>query len=116
MICGNKLNQALIGEFKMAEVAAAYGFPYEHVAFSQTDQILGTTGAAGDYLHRLIVSIGTSATGTVVITDGAFVHGLVRANTPIGTYSIEFNTKSQSTGWKVTTGAGAEVLAMGNFT
>jgi hypothetical protein len=116
MICGNKLNQTPIGEFNMAAVSAAYGFPYEHVAFSQTDQVLGTTGAAGDYLHRLIVSVGTSATGTVILTDGAFVHGLVRANTPIGTYSIEFNAKSQSTGWKITTGAGAEVLAMGVFT
>jgi hypothetical protein len=100
----------------MTTAAATYALPYEHVAFSQTDQILGTTGAAGDYLHRLVVSVGTSATGTVVITDGAFVHGLVRANTPIGVYSIEMNAISKTTGWKVTTGAGAEVLAMGNFT
>jgi predicted O-methyltransferase YrrM len=100
----------------MTTAASTYALPYEHVAFSQTDQVLGTTGAKGDYLHRLVVSVTTAATGTVVITDGAFVHGLVRPNTPIGTYSLEMNAISQTTGWKVTTGAGAEVLAMGNFT
>jgi hypothetical protein len=100
----------------MTTAAATFALPYEHVAFSQTDQILGTTGAIGDYLHRLVVSVTTAATGTVVITDGAFVHGLVRPNTPIGTYSIEMNAISKNTGWKITTGAGAEVLAMGNFT
>jgi hypothetical protein len=100
----------------MTAANATFALPYEHVAFSQTEQVLGTTGAAGDYLHRLVVSVTTAATGTVVITDGAFVHGLVRPNTPIGTYSIEMNAISQSTGWKITTGAGAEVLAMGNFT
>jgi len=116
MICGNKPLKLLIGEYKMAEVAAAYGFPYEHVANSVTGQVLGTTGARGDYIHRLIVTVNTAATSTVSIIDGAFSHALVRANTPIGVYSIEFNAKSATSGWSVTTGAGVEVLAMGVFT
>lgn len=100
----------------MTTAAATYALPYEHVANSVTTQILGTTGAIGDYLHRIVVTVNTAATGTVVLTDGSFAHTIVRANTPIGVYSIEMNAISQTTGWKVTTGAGAEVIAMGNFT
>jgi hypothetical protein len=100
----------------MTTAAATFALPYEHIALSTTDQVLGTTGAVGDYLHRLVITVGTAATGTVILTDGATAHAITRANTPIGVYSVEMNTFSKSTGWKVTTGAGAEVLAMGNFT
>jgi hypothetical protein len=100
----------------MTAVSAEYGFPYEHVANSVTAQVLGSTGAIGDYLHRIVVTVNTAATSTVSIIDGAFSHAIVRANTPIGVYDIEINAKTVTTGWKVTTGAGAEVLAMGTFT
>jgi len=100
----------------MPEVAASYGFKYEHVAASQTAQVLGTTGATGDYLHRLIITVTTSLTGTVSLLDNNASHVLVAANTAIGVYSVEVNTKSVNGAWKITTGAGAEVLAMGNFT
>ena len=100
----------------MPAVSADFGFPYEHVANSVTGQVLGGAGAKGDYIHRLIVTVNTAATSTVNIIDGAFSHALVRANTPIGVYSIEFNAKSATSGWSVTTGAGVEVLAMGVFT
>ena len=100
----------------MPEVAAQYGFKYEHVAASATAQVLGSTGAVGDYLHRLIITVSTSSTGTVSLLDNAASHVLTAANTPIGVYSVEVNTKSVNGAWKVTTGAGAEVLAMGNFT
>jgi hypothetical protein len=100
----------------MPEVAASYGFKYEHVAASQTAHVLGTAGATGDYLHRLIITVSTAATGTVSLLDNTASHVLTAANTPIGVYSVEVNTKSVNGAWKVTTGAGAEVLAIGNFT
>ena len=100
----------------MTSAAATYALPYEHIANSVTGQVLGTTGAKGDYLHRLIVTVNTAATSTVSIIDGGFSHAIVRANTPIGVYPIEFNSFSQNAGWSVTTAAGVEVLAMGNFT
>lgn len=90
---------------------------YEAVAISQTDQVLGPTGAAGDVLERLIVSVATSATGTVSIKDGsgsAIV--ITAANTPIGVYSVAIGARSTGGAWKVTTGAGATVLAVGRFT
>jgi hypothetical protein len=100
----------------MPEVAAQYGFKYEHVAASQTAQVLGATGAAGDYLHRLIITVSTSLTGTVALLDNTTSHTLVAANSAIGVYSVEVNTKSVNGAWKITTGAGAEVVAIGNFT
>jgi hypothetical protein len=100
----------------MPEIAAQYGFKYEHVAASQTAQVLGTTGATGDYLHRLIITVTTAATGTVALLDNTTSHTLVAANTAIGVYSVEVNTKSVNGAWKITTGAGAEVVAIGNFT
>jgi hypothetical protein len=100
----------------MTTAAATFALPYEHVALSQTGQVLGTTGAVGDYLHRLVITVGTAATSTVSVLDGATSHALVRANTPIGVYSIEMNTFSRNGAWSITTGAGAEVIAVGNFT
>jgi hypothetical protein len=100
----------------MTTAAATFALPYEHVAASQTAQVLGTTGATGDYLHRLVITVGTAATSTVSLLDNTTSHVLVAANTAIGVYSIEVNTFSKNGAWKVTTGAGAEVIAVGNFT
>lgn len=93
---------------------------YETVAASQTDQMLGAIGAVGDILERLIVSVATAATSTVSIKDGngaAIV--IAAANTPIGVYSIDIGARcinATTPGWKVTTGAGVTVLAVGKFT
>ena len=100
----------------MTAANATFALPYEHVAASQTAQVLGTTGATGDYLHRLVITVSATATSTVSLLDNTTSHVLVAANTAIGVYSVEVNTKSVNGAWKITTGAGAEVLAMGNFT
>jgi len=99
----------------MSGVSYPYAYPYETVAASQTAQVLGGTGATGDYLHRLIVTVSTSLTGTVTILDNATSIAIVPANTPVGVYSIEMNMRSSSGAWKVTTGAGASVVAVGIF-
>ena len=100
----------------MTTAAATFALPYEHVAASQTAQVLGTTGAKGDYLHRLVITVSATATSTVSLLDNTTSHVLVAANTAIGVYSIEMNTFSKTGAWSVTTGVGAEVIAMGNFT
>jgi hypothetical protein len=100
----------------MTTAAATYALPHEHVGASATEQVLGTTGAIGDYLHRLIITVGTASTSQVTINDGALAHILVRPNTPIGVYSIEMNTFCEAGPWKITTAAGVEVIAVGNFT
>jgi len=93
---------------------------YETVAASQTDQVLGSTGAAGDYLHRLICVVSTAATAQVQIQDGSGGSDItVLPNSPgggIGTYVIPVGIKSTTGGWRVTTGAGVAVIAVGAFT
>jgi hypothetical protein len=99
----------------MSGVPQPYRYQYETVAASQTAQVLGGTGAIGDYLHRIVVTVSTAATGTVTILDGSTSIAIVPANTTIGVYSIELNMRSATGPWKVTTGAGASVVGVGIF-
>lgn len=99
----------------MAGITIPYEFPYETVAASQTAQVLGGTGAIGDYLGTVIVTVATAASGTVTLLDGATSIPLTAANTPIGVYSVKIGARSVSGPWKVTTGAGATVIAVGRF-
>jgi len=100
----------------MSGVNQPFGTFYETVAASQTAQVLGVTGAAGDTLMRLVVTVSVSLTGTVSLLDGATSYPLLPASLPLGVYSIEINAVSVNGAWKITTGAGATVLAVGNFT
>lgn len=93
-------------------------FDYETVAAGQSDQTLGGTGAAGDFLHRLICVVATAATAQVQIKDGVGSAITVLPNSPgggVGTYSIELNIVSTAGALKVTTGAGVSVIAVGRF-
>ena len=96
-----------------------YRYQYEHVAASQTAQVLGGTGAKGDYIQRLVCTITSATTGNVVVVDGSgtgvLTHTLVPANHGIGTVNLELNAISQDGAWKITTGAGVEVMAIGIF-
>jgi hypothetical protein len=102
----------------MSGTTDPYRYQYEHVAASQTAQVLGGTGATGDYIHRLACTVTTAATGNVLILDGTgFSHTILPASPGggIGQYNIELNTISRNGAWKITTGAGVEVLAVGIF-
>ena len=98
-----------------------YRYQYEHIASGQTAAVLGTAGAKGDYIHRLICTVSTAATGNVVIVDGSgtgiLTHTVLPAlaGTGINVYNIEMNAVSQDGAWKITTGAGVEVMAVGIF-
>jgi hypothetical protein len=94
----------------MSGVNLPYQYPYETVAVSQTAQVLGTNGAANDYL-----TVSTAASSTVSIIDGSTTVLAIPANTPVGVYSLELNLNAATGPWKVTTGAGAAVLAVGLF-
>lgn len=92
------------------------GHQYEAVAASASAQVLGTAGAINDFFARVIVNVTTSATGTVAIKDGADAAiTIVPANTPIGVYSVEIGLRSRTGAWQITTGAGASVVAVGQF-
>lgn len=99
----------------MAGINVPYEFPYETVAASQTAQVLGGTGAKGDYLHAIVAVVATAATSTISILDGATSISLMAANTPIGTYVIPLGLRSANGAWSVTTGAGVSVIGVGRF-
>jgi hypothetical protein len=101
----------------MSGVQNPYRYQYETVAASQTGQVLGGTGATGDYIHRLVISVVTVATANVTIIDGSTsIVILTGAATLVpGVYSVEVNAVSRTGAWSITTGAGATVVAVGVF-
>lgn len=91
---------------------------YETVAASQTDQVLGPTGAAGDYLDKIVIVPVTTGAGTVSIKDGStsitiFVSGTLA---DLSTIVIPLGMYSTASGWKVTTGTNVSVIGIGQFT
>jgi len=104
----------------MSGVQNPYRYFYEHVAASQTAQVLGGAGAAGDYIHRLVCTVTTSASSAVQIVDGTgagiLTHTVLPNNSGIGCFNLELNVVSANGPWKITTGAGVEVMAVGIFT
>lgn len=99
----------------MSGVNLPYQYPYETVAASQTAQVLGTNGAANDYLHRIVVTVSTALTSTVSIIDGSTTILSLPASVAVGVYVVELGLNAVTGPWKVTTGAGAAVLAIGLF-
>jgi hypothetical protein len=94
---------------------------YETVAASQTAQVLGTTGAIGDYLNGLLIIPATTAAGAVSILDGStsiqvFAGGGTTALTTLIPWFVPLGAKSTTGPWKVTTGANVSVIAVGSFT
>lgn len=91
---------------------------YEAIAASQTDQVLGATGATGDFLSHIVIQPATTGAGTVTVKDGTtaiftFTSGTLADLSPI---IVPFNLASASGAWKITTGANVAVLAIGDFT
>lgn len=87
---------------------------YVAVAAGQNDAALGPA-AVGVLLDRLSIVVTTAATSAVTLTDGNVAIPLIPDNTPVGTYRFELGIRSKvatGAGWKVTTGAGASVLAV----
>ena len=99
----------------MSGVQLPFGTTYETVAASQTAQVLGQSGATGDTIIRLIVTVNTALTSTVTILDNSTSIAIMPATVVVGVYSIDLGVQSVSGPWKVTTGAGATVVAVGNF-
>ncbi|TPL40705.1 hypothetical protein [Mesorhizobium sp. B2-4-6] len=93
---------------------------YEIVAASQSAQVLGGSGAAGDYIAGILVIPATVDPGNVILLDNATsitvftggtgsVSNLVPFFIPLGMISV-------SGAWKISTGADVHCIAIGNFT
>lgn len=108
---------ALIGSVSIKDISNG---EYETVAASQTAQVLGATGAAGDFISGLLIIPATTSPGNVLLLDNATsitvfaggalsVSNLVPFFVPLGMISV-------SGAWKVTTGTNVSVIGIGNFT
>ena len=94
------------------------GGNYETVAASQTDQVLGQTGAAGDWLEGVLCVVVTAANSAVSIKDGSGSDIVVFPDNPgsgIGSYYVPIGAKSTAGAWSVTTDSGVSVVATGRF-
>lgn len=102
-----KLNDAIAGE-------------YETVAGSQTAQVLGPTGALGDFISGVLVIPATTSPGNVLLLDNAtsitvFTGGASSVSNLVP-FFINLGMYSVSGAWKLTTGANVSCIGIGNFT
>ncbi len=109
---------------KFTPLPVSAGTDYETVAASQTAQMMGATGALGDYLAGVLIVPASTSPGAVAIKDGngtaitIFAGGAGSVLTlhpffvPIGARS----TAATTPGWQITTGANVSVIGMGSFT
>lgn len=94
---------------------------YETVAASQTAQVLGATGAIGDFLSHLLIVPATTSPGAVTVTDGSgsaitvFAGGASSVSNLVA-FAVPLGMTSVSGAWKVTTGANVSVIGIGKFT
>jgi len=94
-------------------------FEYETAAVSQTGQVLGVTGGAGDYLHGLVIHNITIATANVTLLDGttSIVIQTGSATLQTGVAFLPLGLRATgAAGWSITTGAGATVIDIGKST
>lgn len=93
---------------------------YEHVAASQTDQMAGATGAAGDYLAAVIIIPTTASPGAVSIEDGSantvIFDGGTNSVSNLVPFRVDLGLYSVTGGWEITTGANVRAIAVGSFT
>jgi len=93
---------------------------YETVAASQTAQVVGPTGAAGDFLKSLVIIPATTSPGSVAIKDGGgsditVFTGGASSIADLKPIVVLLGLRSVSGAWKVTTGANVSVIAAGYF-
>lgn len=94
---------------------------YETVAASQTAQVLGGNGGAGDVIYGILVIPALAAAGVVTLLDGStsipvFVGGGTTALPTMAPFYIPLNMLSVNGPWKITTGASVSCIAVGKFT
>lgn len=101
---------------------AANNNDYVAVPASTSNQILGTTGAVGDYLATILVIPATTTPGAITVKDGSggtpmtvFAGGAASIN-DLRPFNLALGLPSKLVGWYITTGANVSVVAAGTFT
>ena len=90
-------------------------YPYEMVQASAIKQVLGVTGAVGDYIHTITYAlVGTS--NFVLYDDTTVIVAFTGTAGEDNTGTIILDTVSQNGAWNITTGSSSRALATGRFT
>jgi hypothetical protein len=93
---------------------------YETVAASQPAQVLGATGAAGDFISHVLVIPASVDAGHVILLDGAtsitVFEGGTASLSNLVPFIIPLGMISVNGAWKLTTGADVSAIGVGNFT
>jgi hypothetical protein len=113
-------NGAVTSATQRVAIADYSAGEYETVAASQTAQVIGATGAAGDFICGLLVVPASTSPGNVLLLDNAtsitvFAGGAASVSNLVP-FFVPLGMTSVSGAWKVTTGASVSVIAIGNFT
>jgi hypothetical protein len=92
---------------------------YETVAASQTAQVLGGSGATGDFIAGVLVVPATTSPGNVLLLDNAtsitiFTGGASSVSNLVP-FFIPLGLKSVSGALKLTTGSNVSCIAVGDF-
>ncbi len=93
---------------------------YEAVAASATAQVLGASGAIGDYISHITVTPANLNPGNILLLDNATSMTVFTGGTDsvsnLVPFTIALGMVSVSGAWKITTGASVSCIGVGNFT
>ncbi len=94
---------------------------YEVIEASDTDEIVGSTGAIGDKLEALLVIPTATTVGAISIEDGStnivvYAGGTLGADLKPFVIPLLGIRATTATGWEITTGVGCRVIAFGDGT
>lgn len=89
---------------------------YETVAALATAQVIGGSGAAGDYLSHVVVVPTSASPGTVELIDGATSVITITPPASSQPFTVPIGATSRNGAWKISTGAGVSCMAVGDFT
>lgn len=108
------------GTTSLAAVAKSVAGNYETVAASQTDQVMGSAGAVGDFLRHVLVVPASTSPGAVLIKDGDGSAIIIFAGGALSVASlapiiVPLGLLSTSGSWKITTGASVSAIGVGSF-
>ncbi|TPE44125.1 hypothetical protein [Amaricoccus solimangrovi] len=96
-----------------------HGDGYEDVAASQTTQVLGEAGAAGDFISHVVVFPATTSPGAITLFDGASGRVIFAGGTDsvpsLIPFPIPLGHVSKTGAFKITTGANVSCRAVGAF-
>lgn len=93
--------------------------PYETVAASSTNQVMGGAGGVSDFISHILAVPASLDPGPITITDGstaitAFVGG-TGSITSLVPFPIPLGLRAKTGPWKVTTGADISCIVVGEF-